>query len=56
MVTKTSGPHGFLGEFYKAFKEILILDLLSVFNSITLQPMQTLKSLNDSYIIMIPKK
>jgi hypothetical protein len=53
---KASGPDSFTGEFYKKFMEILIPDLLNVYNTILLNPQMTLQPLNGSYIIMVPKK
>jgi Reverse transcriptase (RNA-dependent DNA polymerase) len=50
------GPDGFIGEFFKQFHDILIPDLLTVFNSMAESPHQTLSPLNDSYIAPIPKK
>jgi hypothetical protein len=43
-------------EFYKMFKDMIKPDLLKVFQLITCNPEITLTPLNDSYIVLIPKK
>jgi hypothetical protein len=53
---KAPGPDGFTGEFYKAFQQLIMPDLLATYNSVITQPDQTLEPLNGSYIVMIPKK
>lgn len=53
---KAPGPDGFTVEFYKAFQHQLIPDLLKVYNNIILDPRATLFPLNDSHIILVPKK
>jgi Reverse transcriptase (RNA-dependent DNA polymerase) len=53
---KAPGPDGFTGEFYKAFRQLIVPDLLATYNSVLTQPNQTLEPLNRSYIVMIPKK
>jgi hypothetical protein len=53
---KSSGPDGFMSDFFKQFQDILVLNLLTVLNSVAKSSHQTLISLNDSYIALIPKK
>jgi hypothetical protein len=53
---KAPGPDGYTGEFLKRFKDILMPDMLHTFNHVLTTPDQTLDQLNDSYIILIPKK
>jgi Reverse transcriptase (RNA-dependent DNA polymerase) len=53
---KAPGPDGFTGEFYKAFRQVIVPDMLAIYNSVLAQPDQTLQPLNGSYIVMIPKK
>jgi hypothetical protein len=54
--SKAPGPaDGFPGEFYQTFKDILILNLMAVYNEMTMHPHETLHLLS-SYIIIIPKK
>jgi hypothetical protein len=53
---KAPGPDGYTGEFLKRFKDILMPDMLHTFNHVLTTPGQTLDQLNDSYIILIPKK
>jgi hypothetical protein len=35
---KTPGPDGFTGEFYRAFRQLILLDLLATYNSVITQP------------------
>jgi hypothetical protein len=51
---KTSGPDGFTFEFYKAFKAQILLDLLAIFQHVTLVG-ALLFPLNNSYTLLIPK-
>lgn len=53
---KAPGPDGLTGEFYKLFQQILAPDLLAVYNYLIQNPDTTLHPLNDSHIILIPKK
>ncbi|XP_078150208.1 uncharacterized protein LOC144545516 [Carex rostrata] len=53
---KATGPDGLTAEFYKAFQQKIIPDLLQVYNNIILDPQATLHPLNDSHIILVPKK
>jgi hypothetical protein len=53
---KAPGPDSFTGEFYKKFMELLLPGLLEVYNMVLRHPQLTLHPLNDSYIILIPKK
>jgi Reverse transcriptase (RNA-dependent DNA polymerase) len=53
---KFPGPDEFTGEFYKYFQELLLPDLYKVFQTITTSPEMTLKPLNGSHIVVIPKK
>jgi exonuclease III len=52
---ESPGPDGFTGEFFKYFKEILMPDLMRVFNNDIASPQLTWYPLNDSYIALIPK-
>lgn len=52
---KSPGPDGFTGEFYKKFAQIIIPDLIAVYNHITLTN-TSLSPLNNSYIILMPKE
>jgi Reverse transcriptase (RNA-dependent DNA polymerase) len=52
---KSPGPDGFTGEFFKYFKEMLMPDLMRVFNNVIAAPQLTWYPLNDSYIALIPK-
>lgn len=53
---KAASPEGFTSEFYCHFKDLLMTDLVQVFNTITDQTHITWHPLNDSHIILIPKK
>jgi hypothetical protein len=53
---KAPGPDGYTGEFLKKFKDILIPKILSTFNTVLQSPNQTMEPLNDSYIVLIPKR
>jgi hypothetical protein len=53
---KSPGPDGYTGEFLKKFKDIVMPDMLCTFNCILTIPDQAMDKLNDSYIILIPKK
>lgn len=46
----------YTGEFFKAFKSLVIPDLFRVFNTVMKNSALTLNLLNDSYIALIPKK
>lgn len=52
---KSPGPDGFIGEFFKKFCDVLIKDIHLVFQKIIHDGM-SLKPLNTSYIVLIPKK
>jgi hypothetical protein len=52
---KMVGPDGFPSEFYKAFKTLLLLNLLATFHHVTLNGI-SLSPLNTSYTVLIPKK
>lgn len=52
---KSPGPDGFTGEFYKAFIEIIIPDLHTVFKQVMEQG-TSLQPLNSSFIVLMPKK
>lgn len=53
---KAASPEGFTSEFYCHFKDLLMTDLVQMFNTITDQTHITWHPLNDSHIILIPKK
>jgi hypothetical protein len=53
---KLSGPEGLTGEFYQCFRELLLPDLLSVFNTVMENPEMMLAPLNDSHITLVQKK
>lgn len=53
---KAPGPDGFTPEFYKIFKDLLLPDLCTVYNQVIANPHTSLHPLNDSHIILIPKK
>jgi Reverse transcriptase (RNA-dependent DNA polymerase) len=55
-MNKAPGPDGFIREFIKKFRDILMPDMLNAFNAILVDPEQTLKGMNDSYIVLVPKK
>jgi hypothetical protein len=52
---KSPGPDGFPGEIYKLFFLILQNDLLTILND-ALQPNCSIAPLNNSLIVLIPKK
>jgi hypothetical protein len=53
---KSPGPDDYTGEFLKKFKDIIMPDMLCTFNCILTTPDQAMDKLNDSYIVLIPKK
>lgn len=53
---KALGPDGLMAEFYKVFQNQIISDLLTIYNGIIFDPQATLYPLNDSHIILVPKK
>jgi hypothetical protein len=53
---KAQGSDDFTGEFYKTSMEIILSDLMNVYNSVLQNPQMTLHPLNGSSIIMVPKK
>jgi hypothetical protein len=55
MNNKSPGPDGSTGEFYKAFIDLLVPDILAVFSYCTLSS-STLFPLNSSHVVLIPKK
>jgi hypothetical protein len=53
---KAPGLDGYTGEFLLELREILTSDIITTFNHVITTPGQTLHPLNDSYIVLIPKK
>jgi hypothetical protein len=52
---KAPDPDGFTSEFYKTLKNLIVTYLLPIYN-IVRQEEGTLAPLNDSFIVLIPKK
>jgi hypothetical protein len=55
-LNKAPGPDGFTSEFYKKFKHLMIPDLLEVYKIVLHNEEASLYPLNDSFIVLIPKK
>jgi hypothetical protein len=53
---KAPGPDGYTGEFLKKIMDIMVSDILRSFNKVLQSQEHTLDPINDSYIILIPKK
>jgi Reverse transcriptase (RNA-dependent DNA polymerase) len=53
---KAPGPDGYTGEFLKKFMDIMVPDMLRSFNKVLQSQEHTLEPINDSYIVLIPKK
>lgn len=55
-MNKSPGPDGYTNEFFKEFRDLILQDLLLVYNNVLTGEQQGLEPLNDSYIVLIPKK